>query len=302
MFVGRLEERKGIHYLIDAIPQIVKSFKNVRFIIIGDDTKTAEGMTSVLEELKDKVAANGSAAHIEWINRVVLESLPSYYRSADVCVVPSVYDNSPYTCLEAMACGRAVVGTSAGGTREYIVHNESGVIVPPRDADALAFAILDLLNDDKRRVKMANEARSRVLNHFQRKEIARQTVELYDEAIRTFAKRAEFKMYRRDQSLLYRDVDEFLTAWDQSIYELLYLDPVFRTVHYFNLIRLRPRLAAIKALRLGIARAFGKKANKWKLVKWLDATIERKHKSAEELHMVPTQKKKQLAAAKAEKS
>ena len=125
--------------------------------------------------------------NVQFINRVPLNSLPNYYRSADICVVPSVYDNSPYTCLEAMSCGRAVIGTSAGGTREYLVDGESGVIVPPRDTDALAEAIIGVLADDNERARLALNARARVLEKFQRKEIARQTVELYKLAIARFS-------------------------------------------------------------------------------------------------------------------
>ena len=186
LFVGRLEERKGVHYLIDAIPEVFAACPNVRFIILGDDTNNAVGQTSVLAELKMKAGALGVEKHIQWIDRVPLDELPSFYRSADICVVPSVYDNSPYTCLEAMSCGRPVIGTSAGGTREYIVHGESGIIVPPRDANAIACALVLLLSDKEKRAALGQAARLRVLRHFQRKEIARQTVELYERATGTF--------------------------------------------------------------------------------------------------------------------
>ena len=106
LFVGRLEERKGINYLIAAIPAVVKACPNVEFVIIGDDTSTAEGQTSVLVKLKESLKASNSEKHVTFIDRVPLDSLPSYYRSADVSIVPSVYDNSPYTCLEAMSCQR----------------------------------------------------------------------------------------------------------------------------------------------------------------------------------------------------
>ncbi len=112
LFVGRLEERKGIHYLVKAIPQIVLREKNVEFVIIGDDTKNASGQKSVLDELKAIIAKDETKEFVKFIPRVPLTDLPGYYRSADICVIPSVYDNSPYTCLEAMSCGRPVVATT----------------------------------------------------------------------------------------------------------------------------------------------------------------------------------------------
>src|SRR5262249_15430802 len=137
LFVGRLEERKGIQYLIDAVPQITAKHKNVEFVIIGDDTKNAKGQKSELQKLKATIERDGTGSFIQFINRVPLDDLPGYYRSADICVVPSVYDNSPYTCLEAMSCGRPVVGTAGGGTKEYLSHDESGIIVEPKDPVAI---------------------------------------------------------------------------------------------------------------------------------------------------------------------
>jgi glycogen(starch) synthase len=290
LFVGRLEERKGIHYLIDAIPSIVAEFKNVRFVILGDDTKTAEGHRSVLAELKEKVRKNQLEQHIEWVQRVPLETLPSYYRSADICVVPSVYDNSPYTCLEAMACGRAVVGTSAGGTREYIINGESGIIVPPRDSEALSQSILQLLKNPDMRKQLATAARERVLTHFQRKEIARQTVELYNEAIANFQKRSEFRMYRRDPSQLADDLDQFFKALDDGIYDMLFLEPAFRVAHYFKLFKARPKLFLARVVLSVVQKTFGKRSNSWSFVQRLQNQVQEKSTDA-------SKRKKTLQAA-----
>jgi Glycosyl transferases group 1 len=243
-----LEERKGIRYLVEAIPEILKSYKNVRFVIIGDDTVNAESkQTSVLAQLKESLTNSNSLDNVQFINRVPLNSLPNYYRSADVCVVPSVYDNSPYTCLEAMSCGRAVVGTSAGGTCEYLIDGESGIIVPPRDSAALATAILSILTDDKEQERLSTNARTRVLEKFQRKEIARQTVELYKLAITRF--RPETKLYLKDTSECLGDADTLMYAFDKMLYDLLYQESIaFRFKHWGRLAKNRPRLMGAKIL------------------------------------------------------
>lgn len=295
LFVGRLEERKGIHYLIDAIPQVVARYPNVRFVIVGDDTNTGEGQLSVRDELDEKVRQHGIAQHIEWVQRVPLDALPSYYRSADVCTVPSVYDNSPYTCLEAMSCGRPVVGTSAGGTQEYIVNGESGIIVPPRDADALANAIVDLLSSDEKRQALAIAARQRVLDKFQRTEIARQTAEVYSQAIEVHAKRADYRLYRRDPAQLYPDMDEFIRAWDEGMYDLLYTQPIFRVFHWYNGLRARPKLYMLKGVLFAIERILGKNAKKNRLRNWLKGKIAAKHLPAPTLANAKGDSKKELA-------
>jgi len=276
LFVGRLEERKGIHYLIDAIPKVVAAYPNVRFVIVGDDTNNGAGQKSVRNELMEKVNQHGINDHIEWIPRVSLDALPAHYRSADICVVPSVYDNSPYTCLEAMSCGKAVIGTSAGGTQEYIINNESGIIVPPRDSDSLAASIVQLLQDKVKRVALGQAARQRVLEHFQRKEIARQTAALYQEAIDNFAKRSEYKLYRRDETQLYDDVDEFLRAWDEGIYDLLFMEPAFRVVHYFRFFKARPKLFVGRAISIVVKKIFGQKSSNWGFMQRLESEIKQK--------------------------
>src|SRR5262249_49252878 len=124
LFVGRLEERKGIHYLVEAIPQVVKTCPDAHFVILGDDTTNSAKGTSVLVQAKRNLKKAGCLDAVTFIDRVPLSQLASYYRSASVCVIPSVYDNSPYTCVESMSCGQAVVATSAGGAKEYMVDGE----------------------------------------------------------------------------------------------------------------------------------------------------------------------------------
>lgn len=247
LFVGRLEERKGIHYLIEAIGKIVAKEKNVEFVVIGDDTKTAAGQRSVKAELNAKVAADGTAGYIRFIDRIPLTELPAYYRSADICVVPSVYDNSPYTCLEAMACGRPVVGTSGGGTKEYVLHNESGLIVEPRDPDALANALLTLIQDRELRERLAVQARQRVMDHFQRKEIARQTTELYELAAQSFKERTRSSMYLKSPDKVLEDATFMMKTFDKMIYDTLYRHSYrFRIRHWMRFLQDRPGLFTAK--------------------------------------------------------
>src|SRR5262249_7479366 len=157
-------ERKGINYLVQAIPGILQACPNTEFVIIGADTNNAKGgQRSVRADLQDFLNRHRILSKVRFVDRVPLTELASYYRSADVCVVPSVYDNSPYTCLEAMACGRPVVGTSGGGTKEYVTDGECGTIVPPRDSEALRDAIISLLRDSRKRQRMSENARKRVL-------------------------------------------------------------------------------------------------------------------------------------------
>lgn len=249
LFVGRLEERKGISYLIDAFPHIVKAYANVRLVIIGDDTNNAPGQKSVLAQIKNTIAHYGLTHHITFIPRVPLSDLPAYYRSADISCVPSVYDNSPYTCLEAMSCGRPVIGTSAGGTNEYIVDGESGLVVPPRDSQALYQAILRLLLDAPERKRLGTNARKRVLEKFRRQEIAEETLKVYEQACHNYQTNKAVSLYLDDLGQAASDAESFLCLCDSMLYDMLYHNSLgFRFQHWWKLANHRPRLTAAKIL------------------------------------------------------
>lgn len=251
LFVGRLEERKGIQYLVDAVPMITAKHKNVEFVIIGDDTKNAKGQKSELQKLKNTIERDGTGAYFEFIDRVPLGDLPGYYRSADISVVPSVYDNSPYTCLEAMACGRPVVGTAGGGTKEYLSHDESGFIVEPKDPRAIADAINKLIEDPSLRKQMAEKARERTLKYFQRQEIARQTAELYELAEQKFAASQKAIVYKKSPDMVVDDALYMMKTFDTLVFDTLYrFSYRFRLSYWFNFLKKRPGLFTAKiALR-----------------------------------------------------
>lgn len=137
LFVGRLEDRKGAHILARAIPKVVLKARNARFIILGSDCRGVNGFCSMKEFMLQIFREQGVTENVEFRDPIPYETLPALYKSADISVVPSLYDNSPYTCLEAMSCGVPVVGTSAGGMPEYIDHGKSGILVPPNDVKAL---------------------------------------------------------------------------------------------------------------------------------------------------------------------
>jgi glycosyltransferase involved in cell wall biosynthesis len=283
LFVGRLEERKGITYLVHAIPGILEACPDTEFVIIGADTINSEGgQRSVLNDLREFLARRNALSKVKFISRVPLDELASYYRSADVCVVPSVYDNSPYTCLEAMACGRPVVGTSGGGTKEYVTHGVCGIIVPPRDSQALQTAIISLLTDGKLRARMGEQARQRVLDKFQRTHIAKETLALYEQARRSFTqtKQNSRPLYLKSSDHALSDAAVFLYSFDRMLYDLLYqYSWRFRLSHWMHMGLARPRLFIAKILlsvARGASRLFAKNRPAPTLVRWLEQQIEAK--------------------------
>lgn len=188
LFAGRLEDRKGAHILARAIPSIAKSGHLVRFTFLGRDCPGVEGMASMKEYIIRLLQKEGGLETVEFIDPVPYHQLVEHYQRADIMVVPSLYDNSPYTCQEAMSCGLPVVGTSAGGMPEYIDDGKNGIIVPPNDPDSLAAAILYLLEHTKIREEFGVAARAKVLSVFKKEIVAEKIAMLYTETKRRFHK------------------------------------------------------------------------------------------------------------------
>lgn len=255
-FAGRLEERKGIKYLLNAVPAVLQSVPNVEFIVVGADTMTGPGKTSVLAALKEQLANAGCTDAVTFVNHVALDKMPEYYRSADICVVPSLYENAPYTVLEAMASGKPVVGSSAGGTKEYITHGHTGFVVPPADSQAIATALIELLEDKQKRLTFGQNARQKVLSSFERGVICRQAVGTYELARARFKARAKDSLYRRDPEKAIRDFTDFMHSYHRNLCDLLYVHSFrFRLKTWFQQARTRPRLIMAQVI-LELAKVF----------------------------------------------
>ncbi len=242
LFIGRLEGRKGIKYLIEAVPTVLNQVPDVHFYIVGDDTKTAQGQTSVLAELQQFISQAKCQASVTFIDRLPLTELPAYYRSADVCVVPSLYDNSPYACLEAMSCGKPVIGTTSGGTKEYLVDGESGLLVEPKNAEAIAAALIRLLTDANERNRIGDNARQRVLDKYQRAEIARQTAALYERATFSYQTIKPKPVYTKPVRDILSDTDKLTASLNAMLHELLWHWSIrYRLANFIHSLKTRPR-------------------------------------------------------------
>jgi glycosyltransferase involved in cell wall biosynthesis len=177
LVVGRVERAKGQDLLLEALPAIREAVPEAHIRLIGADGGTATRLLDRARELglPEAIAIEGARARRE---------LPLAYRSAAVCVVPSRFEAFPYTCLEAMACGRAVVAARVGGLPEVLSDGEDGLLVPPEDRAALAGAVRRLLLDGAERRLLGTAARARVLAAFAARTVAARMAELYAEVAR----------------------------------------------------------------------------------------------------------------------
>lgn len=201
LYVGRLDKRKGVEWLLRAVPLVVQQIKNVRFKIVGSLNPYDHSYDAEFASLMLDLHRSGLADRVELIEHVDRFSMPAHYRAADLCVVPSLYDNSPNTAIEAMSCGKPVVGTSVGGIPEYVPDGVCGILVPPAESTELARAIITLLEDDALRVEMGRNARERALRLYDRRVVAKQTERLYREVIERFRRGVRVESLRKACSI-----------------------------------------------------------------------------------------------------
>ncbi len=144
LFVGRLIERKGLPYLIEAVGQLVPR-RSVHLDVVGDGSLKAEWTALAAER--------GLSEYVTFHGRVDDRALAVLYAECDVFVLPSIVDTHGDTeglgvvLLEAMSCRKPVVASNVGGITDIVRDGETGLLVPQRDATALAAAVERLLAD-----------------------------------------------------------------------------------------------------------------------------------------------------------
>lgn len=159
LFLGRLEQRKGIETIALAFPKVFAQYPQVTLTMVGRDTPNIAGFSSGRTYLKNHFASANCAHAVEFIENVPLEQLPAIFHAHDIVWVPSLYDNFPLVCLEAMACGKPVVVSDAGGLPEMVEHEKTGLVFNRGSADDLAQKTLMLLSQPALRATLGKNAR-----------------------------------------------------------------------------------------------------------------------------------------------
>ncbi len=169
--LARLEDQKGHRHLIDALAMLAARRPNLVTLLAG---------SGPLEHLlRAQCAALGIADRVRFLGyrRDVAELL----EAADLVVLPSLYEGLPLVAIEALAAGRAMIATEVDGTPEVVIHEKTGLLVPPANPVALAAAIERLLDDPALASRLASQGRKFVQQNFALQRQIEQTVALYAE-------------------------------------------------------------------------------------------------------------------------
>jgi glycosyltransferase involved in cell wall biosynthesis len=160
LYVGRLEPRKGAIVFAEALPFIAGAVPKAKFIFVGADRASRNG-SSQQADLRQFFEQANLQRCVEFHDHASSEVFLSFYRRASIFVLPSLFENSPYTLLEAMACGKACVVSRAGGMPEIAVEGVSGLFFESGNPQDLAEKVIGLLKDPERRKSLGRAARLR---------------------------------------------------------------------------------------------------------------------------------------------
>jgi len=153
LFVGRLEKRKGVSYLLKAYKRVKQEVSNSRLIIVGPGTR--------LRGKYERQVKRSGLKDVVFVGYVSYDELPRYYETADIFCAPAIgWESFGIILLEAMAMGKPIVASNIDGYASLVTHGVEGLLVPPKDEEMLAQALITLMANESLRQEMG--ARGRV--------------------------------------------------------------------------------------------------------------------------------------------
>lgn len=171
LYLGRLVPEKRVSDLIDAFAVLAREFPELELVIVGSGLQE--------DELKRRVDRHDLQKRVSFPGYVPDEAVPEYYASADVFVLPSIWEGHPLTLLEAWASELPVVASDAEGIAEFVDDGETGYLVEPESPAKLADAIRCCLENPTEATEMAAKAYELVTAEYTWTETARRTNEVY---------------------------------------------------------------------------------------------------------------------------
>ena len=173
--ISRLDNKKGIEYAIESMPNILKKYPHTILRIIGDGDFRPE-----LDKISESLCLQNS---VEFIGQIPNSDVPDYLQNADIFLLPSLFEGLPLTLLESMACGLPVISTPVSIAPEIIEKWDNGIIVPFKSPEAISNAVITLLSNPDLRETYAENSATAAKETMSWKSVAEQYISLYQSII-----------------------------------------------------------------------------------------------------------------------
>lgn len=181
LFVGRVVEKKGLRFLIEALPEILEKHPDAKLRVAGDGQE--------LNAMKKLAYDFGLTGHVHFLGAVANETLPGLYQTSDVVVFPSIVakggdrEGFGLVLVEALGCGCAVVATDLPAMQDIIEDGRTALIVPQRNARRIVNAIVRLLDDEDLRICLGKTGRRAVASRFDWENVTERYAKIYNKII-----------------------------------------------------------------------------------------------------------------------
>jgi len=173
LYAGRIDKRKGIVFLIEAMAEVFQQRPDVCLWIAGSGGR-------YMHKVETLIRQKSMNKYIRFLGFQNSQQLNKLYNMASVCVLPSVIEGFGLTILEAMACGCPVIASDSGGAIDIIRHGENGYLVTYGDTSQLAALILQLIEDETLRSRFETQGKTTAITRFTWKKMARNYIRLYE--------------------------------------------------------------------------------------------------------------------------
>ncbi len=176
LYVGRLSQTKGVHYMLRAFALVVKAFPKVHLDILGAGHDEA-----VFHALAEELGLMENLTFHGWSSS---EQVVAHTERASLLLFPSIYPEAfGLSGIEAMMRGKPVVGFDVGGVKDWLRHEETGLLVPVKDTQGFADAVTRILEDDELRLQMGKRAREIALAEFSEEVHIQKLIKIYEAAL-----------------------------------------------------------------------------------------------------------------------
>lgn len=174
--IGRLDRQKGSMEFVEAAAEVLRTFPNARFVMVGGNTLGEEEFDRLILDRLRALSLTGVVKLTDF-----RKDIPAVMNALDAFVMPSYEENFANVMLEALASGLPCIGTRSGGTPELLGHGQAGLLCTPQSALSLSESMAQLLSDPDLNVRLRVHARERALNEYDMSLIFRRIEDLVRE-------------------------------------------------------------------------------------------------------------------------